>query len=175
MERNHEITVVLAIHATARGFGWVVFEGRQGLIDWGLREARRDKNLESIGKAIPLIEWYAPDVLVFEDATAERSQRHARIKELHRDLVELATAKGIRVEQISRSNVKAVFAGQHVKSRYEIATAIAEEFPALSPWLPFPRDLWAAEERRLSIFDAAALAISFFETKKVSGQKLARS
>jgi hypothetical protein len=175
MEMDHEITVVLAIHATARGFGWVVFEGRHGLIDWGLKEARRDKNRESVAKVKKLIEWYAPQVLVFEDATAEHSLRHARIKELHRDLLEIARADGVRVEQISRSDVKGVFAGQHAKSRYEIAAAIAQELPPLSAWLPSSREVWSAEERRLSIFDAAALAISFFETKKASGPKLARS
>src|SRR5690348_17070491 len=144
MELDHETTIVLAIHATARGFGWVILEGRRELIDWGLKEARGDKNRESLAKLERLIQWYAPSVLVIEDASAEHSQRHARIKELHRDLVEIATAHGVRVEEISRADVKGVFASQNVKSRYEIAVAIAQEFPPLSPWLPFPRDVWSA-------------------------------
>jgi hypothetical protein len=167
MELDHETPIVLAIHATARGFGWVVFEGRHGLIDWGVKEVRGDKNRESIAKADKLIELYAPDFLIFEDATAEPSQRRARIKELHRELVELATAHGVHVEQIPRSDVKKVFAARQAKSRFEISAAIAEEFTPLLPWMSSPRNVWKAEERRLSIFDAAALAISFFELEKV--------
>jgi hypothetical protein len=163
MKHDQELQIVLAIHATARGFGWVVFEGRYALIDWGMREARGDKNRESVAKVAKVMKWYKPDVLVVEDAVAGHSRRDARIKQLHRQLAQLATSSGIETKDISRSDVKGVFATRHAKTRHEIAIAISEEFPQLVPWMPSPRNIWAAEERRLSIFDAAALAIAFFE------------
>ena len=35
---------MLAIYPTARGFGFVILEGRRRTIDWGANEARGDKN-----------------------------------------------------------------------------------------------------------------------------------
>jgi hypothetical protein len=157
--------IVLAIDATARGFGWVVFEGRQGLIDLGTREARGDKNRESVRKVAKLLRWYKPDTLVLEDALAKHSRRHARIKRLHRDLADLAKSLRIEVAYLSRGEINTVFEVYRAKTRHIVAGAIAVEFPFLASWLPPRREIWRDENPRLSVFNAAALAIAFFELK----------
>jgi hypothetical protein len=168
MKPDEEPQLVLAIFTTKRGFGWVIFEGPHGLIDWGRREARGDKNRQSVAKVTKLINWYKPDVLVLEDAIAKHSRRRKRIQLLQQDLTEVASSFGIDTEHISRSEIKAVFEARGAKTRYGIAAAVAVEFPTLAPWMPPPRKIWREESPRLSIFDAAALAISFFELNKIS-------
>lgn len=163
MTATDELEIVLAIYTTDRGFGWAVFEGRHSLIDWGVKEVRGDKNRQSLAKASNLLLWYKPDILVLENPFADGGRRSTRIKQLHRQLTELAESCKVQTKQISRSDIKAVFELRSAKSRYDIALAIAEELPPLAPWLPPPRKIWLGENPRLSIFDAAALAISFFE------------
>ena len=41
-------------------------------------------------------------------------------------------------------------------------TAIVERLPELTPWRPPFRKPWMSESHRASIFDAAALALTYF-------------
>ena len=44
--------------------------------------------------------------------------------------------------------------------------AIARDFPELEPRLPPVRKIWISEDARMNIFDAVALGMTFFHTKK---------
>ena len=57
---------VFALDPYSRGFGFVVFEGPEHLIDWRLKEARREKETRCLQHVAQLIETYHPDVLVIE-------------------------------------------------------------------------------------------------------------
>jgi hypothetical protein len=164
--RQNRERLILAIHPTTRGFGFVVFEGRRRPIDWGTKDARGDKNERVLAKTAELISWYKPDILVLEDAHDAGSRRADRIKQLHQQLAELATGSKVRLRQFTRSDIKAVFASRGVSTRYKIAQAICKECPDLAPWLPLPRKIWNSEDPKLSIFDAAALVTAFFESEQ---------
>jgi hypothetical protein len=69
----------------------------------------------------------------------------------------------MRTVSFSRADMRACF-GQIAKR--EIAEAIVREFPELEPRLPPVRKIWMSEDRRMNIFDAAALAMTFFHTKR---------
>jgi hypothetical protein len=56
---------------THRGFGYVIFEGPDFLIDWGLREVDGPKNKASVAAAAELITRYHPRILVLEDVAAK--------------------------------------------------------------------------------------------------------
>jgi hypothetical protein len=49
---------VLSIDPTHRGFGYVVLEGSEHLIDWGVRHVQGSKNKASIQAASDLISYY---------------------------------------------------------------------------------------------------------------------
>jgi hypothetical protein len=155
--------LVLAIHPTTRGFGFVVFEGRQ-TIDWGFKTALRDKNRKIVAKIAELMAWYTPDVLVLENALGPTSRRRQRIRHLHPKIVELAKARKIPVRQFTRSDIRAAFERRNASTRYQIAETVSRELPDLAPWLPPPKKIWMSEHRWLGIFDAASLGLTFFET-----------
>jgi hypothetical protein len=154
--------LILAIYPMSRGFGFVVLEGRNRTIDWGAKDARGDKNRVALAKASELMSWYRPDVLVLENADHAASRRTERIRNLYRQLTELAKTQKIAVRHFARSDIKAAFASRKASTRYEIAQAIAQELPDLAPWLPPPRKIRMSEDPRLSTFDAASLALTFF-------------
>jgi len=158
--------LILAIYTTSRGFGFVVIEGRNRTIDWGTKEARGHKNRVALKKAGELMSWYRPHLLIVENTEATSSRRIGRIRNLQRRLVDLAMAHKIAVRQFARSEIKVAFARRVASTRYEIAQAISRELPDLEPWLPRPKKLWESENRNLSIFDAASLALTFYDTRK---------
>jgi hypothetical protein len=47
-------------------------------------------------------------------------------------------------------------------NKYEVASALALQFPALASRLPPRRKCWQSEDYRMGIFDAAALGVAYF-------------
>jgi Holliday junction resolvasome RuvABC endonuclease subunit len=164
--RNDREQLTLAIYLTTRGFGFVVFEGRQRTIDWGVKDARGDKNPKVLAKIEELMSWYRPDMLVLENIEEPDCRRADRIRNLHWQLAELAKTRKIPVRQFTRSDIKAAFASRKASTKYEIAQAVSQELPDLAPWLPAPRKIWMSEDRWLGMFDAASLALTFYDTRK---------
>lgn len=149
---------VLAIDPTGRGFGFAVLEGTERLIDWGVK----GRNGHALELARALIERYEPDVLVFEDLKAAKPRRSARARRLLKSVSVLAGCRKIPVRRFSRLRVRATFLQVNASTKHQIATVIADHLPILSLQLPPVRKAWMAEDYRMSIFDAVALALTFF-------------
>jgi hypothetical protein len=58
--------------------------------------------------------------------------------------------------------VQAAFFDVSTVTKYEIMTAIVEQLPELTLWRPPVRKPRMSENSRASIFDAAALALTYF-------------
>jgi Holliday junction resolvasome RuvABC endonuclease subunit len=162
---------VLAIDPSTRGFGFAVLEGRNQLIDWGVKETKTDKNRRSLKLIADLIEQYEPSVLVLEDYGGKGSRRCRRVAELIEAISKLAAKRKLKVKMYSRAKVKLAFAESGAGTKYEIAMAIANRFPELAQRLPRFRKPWMSEDYRMSIFDAVALAIAFFQFQKEKGAR----
>ncbi len=159
-------TSVLAIVPFARGFGFVVFEGPDTLIEWGTKEGREDKTARSLEQVATLIAYYQPDVLVVEDYTDKSCWRRPRIRELIAAMLRVATHRGVRTRKFSRHAAKTVFLASGAQNKDEIAQVIAARFPELAPRRPPVRKPWMTEAEGMSVFDAAALGLTFFEREE---------
>jgi Holliday junction resolvasome RuvABC endonuclease subunit len=153
---------ILAIDPTTRGFGFVVFEGADRLIDWGLRDIREDKARRTIEKLDDLLRLYRPSLLVVEDTEDPTSRRSPRIMQTIRSIVDFALEKRLRVRAFAPSKVRACFVRSGATTKHQIAGVISGRFPELAPYRPPRRKLWMSEDDRMAIFDAAALAATFF-------------
>src|SRR5438552_487623 len=100
---------VLAIDPSTRGFGFAILEGAEKLIDWGVKETKKNKNAKSLNLVDELIELYQPRVIVVEDYEGKGSRRCDRVSELIEDISKLASKKKIRVRSFSRAKVKQAF------------------------------------------------------------------
>jgi hypothetical protein len=152
---------VLAIDPASRGLGYAVFEGPDALIDWGFRNIRRvRKDVRSVEYVEMLLRRYKPDVLVLESFDSDNHvHRSPRVLALLCAFTSAATKRGTRCERISRHAVRAVFASSN---KYEIARKLAVRFPETKHWCPPPRKIWQSEDTRINIFDALALASTYF-------------
>jgi RNase H-fold protein (predicted Holliday junction resolvase) len=150
---------VLAIAPSRRGFGFAVLEGTEELIDWGVREIRREKNAECLKRIAIFIERYRPDVIVIEDYQDKESRRCARIKKLLEDVAALALSKKVRLKKISRSAVRRKLPQSRAFNKHQIARQIGQQFPELEALVPPVRKPWMDQDARMSIFDALTLAL----------------
>lgn len=156
---------VIAIHPISRAFGWVVLEGQQRLIDWGVKYGNTDRRASWLPGFAELLDYFDPHMAVFEDTTAPGSRRCRRIQELIAGAVRLAAVRRIRSRRIPRQKVKDVFVQLGATTKHQVAAVIAKRFPELDPRLPPLRKPWMSEDDRMSIFDAMAFAIATFDSE----------
>jgi hypothetical protein len=79
MDNTIDVTRVLVLDPCCRGVGYALFEGPEELIDSGVAQATRDKNIESLRRIANLIRRYEPDVIVLEDYAGDGSRRCRRV------------------------------------------------------------------------------------------------
>jgi len=153
---------VLAVDPTSRGFGFAILEGPEILIDWGVKQIRARKHRRCLKRIEELIDRYQPEVVVVEDCTRKGSRRCLRVRNLIQAIRVLAANRRIPTRCFSRLRVRQVFSEQDASTKHQISTAIARQLPELRPHLPSFRKPWMSEDERMAIFDAVALALTYY-------------
>lgn len=158
---------VLAMYPNSRGVAFVVFEGTQSLVDWGLRVTRHKhepyRYLSAIGDLFVL---YQPAMLLLENMAAAGARRSERIRNLNAKIAERALSLHMTVRFYSREQVREAFAPFKAITKEAIADAVGTQVPSLARLVPPHRKPWTSEHARMGVFDAAALALTFFGSAK---------
>src|ERR1051325_3470214 len=92
---------ILAIDPFVSGLGFVVLEGSENLIDWGLRTVKGEKNAPCLRIVEAFIARYSPNVIVVENCQAKGCRLGKRAKELIEDIVVLAKARRIKCRRVT--------------------------------------------------------------------------
>jgi len=162
---------ILAVAPSTRGFGFVVIEGNETFVDWGVKSVRGDKNKQSLAKIEELIRYFQPGVLVLPDVAAKGSRRAPRIRALIKLITALVGKRAIRVKLISRQKVMRHFFVDGDETKFAVAQIIAARFPEEFAFrLPPKRRPWMSEDYRMGIFDAVALALVFCQPNGVENE-----
>jgi Holliday junction resolvasome RuvABC endonuclease subunit len=164
---NRENIRILAVAPSSRGFGFAVLEGRETLVDWGVKSVTGDKNTQSLARVEGLITHYHPEVMVLQETATIR--RSARIRELGQRIVVLAGSHNLRVVLVSREQVRRVFFDKGHGTKQALAEIVATRFPEeLGARVPPKRQPWMSEDYRMDIFDAVSLALTFRHFRRKS-------
>jgi hypothetical protein len=174
MIRPDRYNLALAIYLTAHGFSFTLMEAPLAPVDWGI--VRRDgpeKNRRCLKTAGALLQRYRPDVLILQDTSWTGTVRPQRIANLNAAILKSAEDVGILVCAFSRDQVRAAFSSAQPLTKHAMAEAIVKHIPAFESFLPEPRKWWNSEDPRMGLFDAAALALTFFRSVQEEGQQSA--
>lgn len=156
--------IIVALYPHARGFAFVVLEGPFSPIDWGMSDVRVARRTEQCLRRLNLlIDHYRPEILVIRDMARAESAA-----ELFTAIKQQADGRGVRTVKVSRKQIRRVFAHLAPLSRYAIAKTIAQDMPVFAPLLPPARRIWNGEDRRMGLFDAAALAVTYLDADPCS-------
>jgi len=159
--------VILAIALSAWGVGFAVIEGKDMLVDWGMRATSGDKNAVATFEVEKLIAQYQPSVFVMEDAHARDSGRSKRIRSLAKSLFAVAGRADIKTALMPRREIRKIFFAEGLGTKDALAAAVAEIFPEeLGRLLPQKRKAWMNEHFRMAIFEAVAVALAFVKVVK---------
>jgi hypothetical protein len=153
---------VFAVHPTTRGFAWALFESPQSPVAWAIVHAHPGRQQHLLNRFARLLDYYEPAVFVLEVFEGNGAKRSQRIQELCRAMGREAKGRGIETPIFDREAVQMAFAQSGAYTRDEIARVIAERVDDFSHRLPRKRKLGDSEDPRQSLFDAAALALTYF-------------
>jgi hypothetical protein len=171
MNPPRKYALTMSLYMNARGFAFVLFEGTLSPYDWGVFEIRGvKKDRQIVDKVTSLLRRYVPDVLVMQDMGPDGTRRAYRLALLNNALRRSAQELGIPVFTYSRADVYSAFRSMGFANKQMLAAVIAKHIPAFERHVPPPRKPWKSEDARMGLFDAAALALLFFQK---AGEQLA--
>jgi len=152
---------VLGIDPFSRGVGFVVLEGPERLIDWGLRTTGHADNDKAARIVENLIGRFQPDVLSLEHWASTGFRRCKRVQML---LERIATteSRNRKIQMITREQIRAIGPAPLASTKRGRACLLTERFPKLGSLLPPFRKPWMPEDDRMAIFDALSFALSCY-------------
>jgi Holliday junction resolvasome RuvABC endonuclease subunit len=162
----------MGIFPSSRGFGFSLLEGPLSPVAWGIvriRSARRNRHC--IARIARLFGRYSPDVVVLQDMDDPRARRARRIRDLNEAIQVLAETQGIPVVTYSRSRVRHCFGADGFRTRYQMAEAIGRHIPMLERFVPPIRKYWETEHRRMPLFEAVGLVLTYYHSHMPSNEQ----
>lgn len=153
---------VLAIYLTYRGFGYVILDEPDVTVDWAHLNVIGHDNTVFANKITQLITNNAIDKVL----TFGPNKRPTRIQENIKSLRSICKRQKTALKTFSKSEISNVFEAFGSYTKYERATLISKLLPDLLAKLPPKRRAWDSEDLRMSIFEAASLALVYFYLKK---------
>lgn len=154
---------ILALDLRPRSFGFVVCEGPDRLLDCGVKVFRRGAariSSPARERLSALLRQYEPSLLLLK-ASVSRQRSTMRQLDRMRDALHRDTSPRVRIRPVSSQRMRRFFA-ERARNKDDRAAMIAERFPDLAWKLPPRRRLPRREHYRMSIFDAAALALAYY-------------
>ena len=159
--------LVLGLHPTSRGFGWVVFAGPDAPVDWGAAEMSGDKNARILVRIDVLLKTYRPRILVLESpAKGPTKGRSSRVKRLFNAIVK--RAKAIELHVYTRAQIQQTFVASGAVTREDIAAAVANRVDALRNRWKGPRKIWVGEQHEMGLFCAVACVLTYYAGREDS-------
>src|SRR5712691_7038504 len=155
---------VLALDVHPRSFGFVVFEGPNRMLDWGIKSFRPGVNAVQIPaakKLLALLDEFTPSAVVIRKRVTSSAKKPKLLSIIERQV----RSRRIPVTFITPRDVNRAFVGFE-SNKYQVASVLARQFPALASKLPPKRKCWQSEDYRMGIFDAAALGVAYFARRK---------
>jgi hypothetical protein len=150
---------ILALDLRPRRFGYVVLEGPNNLLDWGVRSCRRKGKPSDVliqGRLRPLLGLWKPTVLLIRGARQLSSRQQLLREGLLKGVVAEAKAYRVCVQLLKSAEERA-----EKLTNYERALEAAKRFPAVAERLPLKRKPWESEHYSMSIFEALQIAAAY--------------
>jgi hypothetical protein len=158
--RYKSLTRVLALDLHPRRFGYVVLEGPDRLLDWGVRSHRRKGNSADVlirRRLRPLLELWSPTLLVIHAARQIPPRKKLVRERLLKGVVAEAKKQRARVQMLKKRPADLA----EKLTKYERAQAVVKRFPVLTQKLPPKRKPWESEHYSMSIFETLEVAVDY--------------
>ena len=147
---------ILAVDLRSTRVGFAVVETPIQLVDWGKRALTADSCSALL---LWLLQKYGISLMVVRKIQFDSPRNTARVRTGLRVIRKIARARSIELTAMSKNDFNRVFQQPERRTKFEIARLMTVIFPELAQLLPRSRRCYEPENRRMSVFDAVALAV----------------
>jgi hypothetical protein len=157
---------ILAIDLRPRRFGYAVYEGPRRLLDWGVSgyPARDDGESAVAGRRLAtLLKVSSPSAIVVKTERWESAKTNTGSRSLAEAITNESFARSIPICLLGQNELASTFLNLQCETKYEIASALTRIFPELLWKLPPKRQVWQSEHPRMTMFDAIALGLAYWQ------------
>ena len=157
---------ILAIDLRPRRFGYAVFEGPRMLLDWGVSGYPPENHGESVvaGKRLAaLLKVSSPSAIVVKRERWDSAKTNAGSRSLAEAISNESSTRSIPICLLGQDELASTFLNLQCETKYEIASALTRIFPELFWKLPPKRQVWQPEHARMTMFDAVALGLAYWQ------------
>lgn len=159
----------IAVDVHPHNFGFVVLENLR-VLDCGTRRCDRTQSSDCLGQRFQrILRAYTPSVVVMRLYRRSRPARGTGRPALIDTIRAVAVESRVEVVGLQSHEIQNFFLSRNARTKHERAQAVALLLPELAWKLPPQRKLWQSEHYRMSIFDAAAVALTFIVVRSDPG------
>lgn len=155
-----QVTRILALDIRRRRVGYAIFEAPLRFLDWGVISFRSCS--PETARIRSLLQLLRPSVVVLCRISLKGRRNNSQTKALLRAVQTEVCRSSVPITYVNERLARNFFREYGAHHKQAVAVLLAKAFPEFAGKLPPPRKAWQAEARRMSIFDAAALALAYF-------------
>lgn len=159
---------ILALDVRSYRIGYVAMEAPGRVLDFGVTRFRKRRILVAIACLSRILERFHPDVLVLRKVSASSTRNTSGTRRIARLATLYARRNKIVAVMIREKQVRDHFDDKGAHTKYRAALFLLNQFPELEWKLPPPRKAWKREHPNMSIFDAAALGVTYLTSMSQS-------
>jgi hypothetical protein len=151
---------VLAFDVRTRWVAHAAFDASAHLLDSGASRFASPRAAEA--RFSFLIELLHPTTIVFRKMSPRSGRNRPKTRKLVRLMRRACREPSLRVALVSETQLRNCFKIRDAKTKHEIASVLAKDFPVLAWKLPPPRRNYDHEHWNMPMFDAVALGVAYF-------------
>ena len=153
---------ILAVDLRSTRVGFAVVETPIQLLDWGKRAVAADSCSALL---VWLLHKYGISLIVVRRILPDSPRNTIRVRKGMLAIRKIARTRKVQLAVLSDRDFKRAFQQRERRTRFEIACLMTIIFPELAQFLPRPRRCYEPENRRMSAFDAIAMAVAYLATQ----------
>lgn len=157
-----ELKIYLALYPNTSGIGYVLLEGADEVLDYGIKRVRPVEKHLLLKQAEKLLEYAKPDIIILRATENDTFPVSKKQQAVLSGIVQLAKRNNLQVYSYTRNQIQETFSIFHGRTKHEIAKQIAEWYPQLKDKVPMYRKAYMKEPYSMGLFDAFSLAVTHF-------------
>ncbi len=146
---------ILGVASTTKGFAFAVTEGPRRLVLWGMERGRGAKISASLTR---LLERSRPLFVAFDKLASDKKRSRGRLFSVFLDRA--CVSPRVMILPVQATKAVATIQGLPIRTKLDLAKALAVDFRELSHVLPEKRKVWKSEDDRIGVFMALATAVA---------------
>lgn len=155
---------VLAVDVRSRWVAFATLGASAQLLDFGASRFRSASAAKA--RFLFVLELLHPSIIVFRRISPGDSRSNPRTRKVAGVLRCACHRLSLQVLLLSGAHVRRCFKERGAKTKQQIASVLAQDFPALAWKLPPPRENYDHEHWNMPIFDAVAIGVAYFSNAK---------